>query len=212
MTRLLTFGDSNTHGTLPKFSETIRERLGPDERWTGIVQAELGWDLIEEGLPGRTAATPDPEMGAHMDGRLGLAIALQSHGPLDIMTLMLGTNDVKTAFALNAQTICDQIEGLISFAQSEDIQSRHNNLKILLIAPPPVREIGFLKDKFSGAEAKSRALTPLLERLADTKGISFLDAGEIIEVSETDGVHYGAEKHTRLGLAVAKKLAGMAND
>ncbi|MCV6823810.1 MULTISPECIES: SGNH/GDSL hydrolase family protein [Halocynthiibacter] len=209
MTRLLTFGDSNTHGTLPKFADDIYERLAPEERWTGIVQAELGCDLIEEGLPGRTAATPDPDMGAHMDGRLGLAIALNSHGPLDVMTLMLGTNDVKTAFGLDAKTVASHIEGLVDYALSEDIQKRHSGFKILLIAPPPVRETGFLKEKFRDAEPKSRALTPLLQDLASAKGIEFLDGGKFVDVSPIDGVHYGAEMHTRLGLAVAAKLATM---
>lgn len=209
MTRLLTFGDSNTHGILPLFDEDTRERLAPDERWPGIVKSEIGCELIEEGLPGRTAATKDPEMGPEMDGRLGLAIALKSHGPLDVMTLMLGTNDVKSAFGLSAKSIAQHIEELIDFALSPDIQERHNGLKLLLIAPPPVREVGYLKEKFHGAEAKSRALTPLLDNLAAAKGIAFLDAGKHIAVSETDGVHYGAEKHTRLGLAVAAKLASL---
>ena len=86
MRTLLTYGDSNTHGTLPIRQEDVRERLGRADRWPGVCVQNLGvkWSLVEEGLPGRTTCRSDPEMGAHMDGRLGLFIALGRIGPPDL--------------------------------------------------------------------------------------------------------------------------------
>lgn len=207
MTTLLTFGDSNTFGTAPIFDETTRTRFAPDIRWPPRVAAALGWELVEAGLPGRTVATPDPDdMGVHMDGRLGLRIAGASCGPIDIMTLMLGTNDVKKAYNLNAETIATQVEGLLQIALSEDMQDRHDGFKILLIAPPPVRETGYLAEKFIGAETASNALPALYQTLAAKHGIAYLNAGDFIEVSPIDGVHYEAEMHVKLADAVATKL------
>src|SRR4051794_37772886 len=108
MTRtLLCFGDSNTHGTpaIVTRGEAYR-RFGADTRWPRVVASLLpDWVIAEEGLPGRTAQFPDPVMGAHMDGREGLKIALQSHGPIDALIIMLGTNDTKTRFGASPEKI-----------------------------------------------------------------------------------------------------------
>lgn len=210
MTTLLTFGDSNTYGTVPIFDETTRVRYAPETRWPRRVAAALGWELVEAGLPGRTVATPDPnDMGVHMDGRLGLQIALESCGPIDLMTLMLGTNDVKQAFNLTAEEIAAQLEDLIETALSNEMQSRHNGFKLLLIAPPPIREVGYLADKYAGAEQASNALPALLEALAKKHKIAYINAGDFIKVSDIDGVHYAAEMHGKLANAVASILSAL---
>ena len=56
-------------------------------------------------LPGRTTCLPDPVMGAHMDGVVGLRIALESNGPIDLLTIMLGTNDAQYHHARSAEQI-----------------------------------------------------------------------------------------------------------
>ncbi len=113
MPALLTFGDSNTNGVLPIRIEGERRRLGPADRWPGVALAALGegWSLAEEGLPGRTTAHPDAEMGPHMDGRVGLMIALETHWPIDVMTLMLGTNDLKVQFDVTPERIAAGCRG-----------------------------------------------------------------------------------------------------
>lgn len=207
MTTLLTYGDSNTYGSAPIPFEGFRQRFDSATRWPTRVATALGWDLVEAGLPGRTAATPDPDdMGEHMDGRLGLDIALQSCGPIDHMTLMLGTNDVKKKFVLTASEITTHIEGLVFTALSDEMQERHDTFKLLLIAPPPVRETGFLADKYAGAEEASNALPELLQSLAQKHNIAYLSAGDFIEVSDIDGVHYAPEMHIKLADAIAQKL------
>ena len=98
---LLTYGDSNTHGTPPIITPGLYARYGPADRWPTVAAGVLGpgWSLVEEGLPGRTTGLEDPIMGAHMNGQAGLRMALESHGPVDVLTIMLGTNDLKTRFA-----------------------------------------------------------------------------------------------------------------
>lgn len=72
------------------------------------------------------------------------------------------------------------------------------------MAPAPIEEVGFLGEIFTGGEAKSRLLAPLYERVAVKFGSAFLDAGDIVKASGTDGVHYEAEQHHRLGIAVTE--------
>lgn len=207
MTTLLCFGDSNTHGTAPMHSIDDRRRFGPDTRWPVRAAEKLDWTLIEEGLPGRTAAFPDPVMGAHMDGTEGLKIALESHIPIDWLTIMLGTNDAKARFGASPERILGGIACLLDIAQDSERQARHGGFRILLIAPPPVIEVGAIRDQFWGARARGLELGPMIGALAAARGCAFLDSGKVIEASPVDGVHFEAEAHLALGAAVAEVLA-----
>lgn len=208
---VLTFGDSNTHGTPPMHERGPYHRFGPQTRWPTVMQAALGdpWALIEEGLPGRTTCHADPTMGAHMDGQVGLRIAFESHGPVDLLVLMLGTNDLKTHFGSEPSQVVAGIAGLLGIATSELYQMRHGGFEILLVCPPPILEQGPISDGFLGANTKSRALPPLYAAMADHWNIAFLNAGDHIGPSETDGVHFEAASHVTLGHAVAAKIGSM---
>jgi lysophospholipase L1-like esterase len=206
MPSLMCFGDSNTHGTPPIAVQGEQARFGPGVRWPARVAASLGWALAEEGLPGRTTAFPDLVMGDHMDGRIGLKVAMNSHKPLDVLTIMLGTNDVKTRFGASPEAIMGGVSGLLDYALSAEQAVKHPGLRVLLICPPPVEEVGFLAPEFWGGAAKSRALPPLYAALAASRGVGFLDAGQVIAVSPVDGVHYDEAAHGRLAEAVTGAL------
>ena len=171
---LLCFGDSNTHGTPPIVDRALYARFDAATRWPCVAHRALGpdWALVEAGLPGRTAQFEDLMMGAHMDGRPGLKIALNSHGPIDVLTLMLGTNDVKTRFGATPQMVTAGIAGLLDVALGVEMQTRHGGFKVLLICPPPVEEVGPIAEEFFGSAAISRALPPLYEALAGARGIA----------------------------------------
>ena len=208
---LLCFGDSNTHGSPPIVNRGVYTRFDAATRWPCVARRALGtdWILVEEGLPGRTAQFEDVMMGAHMDGRPGLKIALCSHGPIDVLTLMLGTNDVKTRFGATPGQVTAGIAGLLDIAMGDEMQTRHGGFKVLLICPPPVLEQGPIKSEFTGARAVSLALPPLYAALAVARGVGYLDAGQVIEVSQIDGIHYDAASHPKLGAAVAAAIAAL---
>ena len=206
---VMCFGDSNTHGTPPITDLALYERYGVGVRWPTRVQADLGCELIEEGLPGRTAQFDDPIMGAHMNGQTGLKIALESHGPLDVLVLMLGTNDVKARFTSTPQAVVGGIASLLDIAQQQEMQERHGGFKLLLVCPAPVVEVGPIKDEFWGGAARAQALPQLYAALARARGIEFLNAGEVIKVSPLDGVHFDQAEHAKLAVAVAAKLREM---
>ena len=205
---LMTFGDSNTHGTPPIVTRGEYHRFGPGVRWPQVCARALGvgWELAEEGLPGRTAQFADPVMGAHMNGQDGLKIALQSHGPVDVLTIMLGTNDVKARFSATPEAVTAGVAGLVDIALSLEMQQRHSGFKLLLICPPPVVEVGPIAGEFLGAAARSQGLSERYRALAEARGIGFFDAGAVIEVSAQDGIHFEPEAHAALGLAVAEAI------
>ena len=84
---LLVFGDSNSHGSPPIVTPGEYLRFDTAIRWPRVMARALGegWTVVEEGLPGRTTQFDDPVMGAHMNGQTGLRIALESHGPIDLL-------------------------------------------------------------------------------------------------------------------------------
>jgi lysophospholipase L1-like esterase len=208
---LLTFGDSNTHGTPPIVERGAYFRFGPDVRWPQVCFRALGqgWELAEEGLPGRTAQFPDLVMGAHMNGQDGLKIALQSHGPVDVLTIMLGTNDVKARFSASPEIVTAGIAGLVDLALGLEMQERHGGFKVLLICPPPVQEVGPIAGEFLGAADRSQGLAARYKALAEARGIGFFDAGSVISVSPQDGIHFEPEAHRTLGLAVADAVRSL---
>lgn len=212
MTRtFLVFGDSNSHGTKPIISLGETRRYAPETRWPNVAATALGpdWAPVVEGLPGRTTQFDDPVRGASMNGQIGLRIALGSHGPIDLLVLMLGTNDAKTRFAPTPARITAGIAGLVEIAMSPEVQDRHGGFGILVICPPPVIEVGPIVNEFIGAAAPSRALPPVLEAYCAARGIGFFDAGTVIACSPQDGVHFEPEAHHALGLAVAAAIRAL---
>lgn len=188
---VLCYGDSNTHGTAPMATLEDLGRLGPAERWPGVLAAELGagWRVIEEGLPGRTTVHPDPVSGAHKSGIAVLPAILESHRPIDLVAIMLGTNDFKARFQVPPVEIADSIERLILTVRTSFCGPGAGAPDVLAICPPPVLEAGCLAEIFEGGAAR--------------RGAGFLDAGEVIASSPLDGVHFDAAEHGRLGRAVA---------
>jgi lysophospholipase L1-like esterase len=207
---VLTFGDSNTYGTPPAQARGENRRFGPDVRWPGVMQTALGpdWTVLEASLPGRTTSLADPVMGAHMDGQLGLRIALESNGPIDLLIIMLGTNDAQTHHARSTEQIVGGLASLLAIARTEPYQTRHGGFDILLIAPPPMLEQGTYRDTLMGAAEKSSAFAPMIAALAAHWGTGFLDAGALIGSSPIDGIHFSAGDHATLGVAVAKEVLG----
>ena len=206
MRHLLCFGDSNTHGTRALRFLHDRRRLARAERWPGVLEAALGaaWQVIEEGHPGRTTVHADPVEGAHKNGLAALPALLESHRPLDLVILMLGTNDLKARFAVPAYDIALSVERLVTMTAASDSGPEGAAPAVLLVAPAPIEERGFLAESFAGGADKSRRLAGHLREMAERQRIPFFDAGGVAAVDPLDGIHLGAEAHARLGVALAE--------
>lgn len=200
---ILCYGDSNTHGTEPLTALGQFARYPAGLRWPDVLAATLGPDftVISEGLPGRTTVHDDPVEGGIRSGIEVLPAILPSHAPVDLMLLMLGTNDLKPRFAVTATDIARSVERLVAEARV-----LAPGLPVTIIAPAPVREVGVLKTIFEGAEKKQENLVHLLREAAGRQGCGFFDAGVHVTVSEVDGVHWTADGHRQFGIALAEQI------
>ena len=198
-TVVLCFGDSNTWG----YDPVQDRRLGPRERWPGVLQDALGdsFLVVEEGLPGRTTVWDDPT-DDDKNGSRHLRPLLDSHQP-DVVILLLGTNDLKHQFGLSADDISRGVARLIRLTQERPPIGAEQIPKVLVVCPPPIEEKGVLASLFSGGATKSRGLAQAYRLVAANTGSRFFDADAIIHASGSDGVHWEARQHVVLGQALS---------
>jgi lysophospholipase L1-like esterase len=216
MKTVLCFGDSNTWGYDPEasFGAPFPRRHPREVRWTGVLAAELGpeWQVIEEGQNGRTTVHEDP-FGPARNGLTYLPACLESQQPLDVVVLMLGTNDLKAVHATPAGEIATGAGVLARLIRQSTAGPRNAAPKLLIIAPPAVGSLGHLPDladKFAGAEAKARRFPGLYRAIAAQLGVAFLNSQEHTTPSPIDGLHLDAASHAALGKAVAAAVRNLA--
>ncbi len=204
--RLLIFGDSNSFGTAPQQHLAARTVHPPGARWGDVLASGLGddWDVVTEGLPGRTTVIDDPVEGAFRNGLTVLPAILHSHEPIDVLAICLGTNDQKHAFGLNAQDIALCVARLVREARLSGVVR-----VTLAIAPPPLRPAGDFAEMFAGAETRGKGLAGRTKRFAGEEGAAFFDAGTVIEVDPLDGIHWSEAAHGSLGRALIDVVNGL---
>jgi lysophospholipase L1-like esterase len=203
MKRILCYGDSNTWGYDPLTQTRFDERT----RWTRVLAAALGsgYEVIEEGLNGRTTVWDDPiegELASDKNGRTYLGPCLQTHAPLDGVILMLGTNDLKRRFALPASDIALGAKALVGVIQRSRSGRDGAAPPVLLLAPPPLAPLTegmALAEMFEGGEVKSLRLHALYARVAQEMNCGYFDTAGVIRSSELDGIHFEAGEHLKLG-------------
>jgi lysophospholipase L1-like esterase len=209
MKNILCFGDSNTWGFDPASmtGSPYPIRFAPDVRWTGVLARELGADfrVIEEGQNGRTTVHEDPIMG-HRNGSVYLPACLESHKPLDLVVLMLGTNDLKCFLNLTPAEIASGAGVLVKMILQGESGPKARAPKVLLLCPPATGDMSAVPDlaeKFKGADVRSRRFPTYYENIAAQHGIAYLNTQDIVAASPQDGLHLEASEHEKLGKAVA---------
>ena len=207
--QILCYGDSNTWGFMPGTGM----RYPTDVRWTGVCQEALGEDyrIIDNGLNGRTTVLDD-RFSDYLNGKKSLGYALISQKPLDLVVLMLGSNDIKYVNAVAAATGADELVRMLLNADGIYRCSQpiwRNGPKVLLIAPPliaPEIETLFPNSTLVAGGVESPRFAQLYANVAKNRGVHFLDAALYTEPSLVDCVHITAESHARLGAAIAEKI------
>ena len=204
MKTVLCYGDSNTYGYVPETGM----RYPRSVRYPGRLQELLGdeYTVIEEGCNGRTTIHDDPIDG-WKNGLDYLRPCLNSHKPVDIVILMLGSNDLKATFHLTAQKIAEGAGVLVDVIQTFTQEKQGYVPKIILVSPPEIGS-GIRNSPFYGAfyeEAieESKKFPPCYRAVAEQYGCIFVDAAKYIYPSETDSLHLTPEAHKVL----AEKLA-----
>lgn len=204
--RILCFGDSNTWGAIPNDFE----RYDCYTRWTGILQKELGneYVIIEEGYCGRTTVFDDP-IENRLSGIKYFYPCVDSHSPLDLIIIMLGTNDLKPRFGVDAGSISSALKNYISALKVVPMAGKQP--QILLVSPILI-DSSYRNNSISfscfgkDADIRSQELAKKYKEIANIHSIHYMNAAEYAKASELDGIHMDAENHKKLGMAFAQKI------
>ena len=217
MQTILCFGDSNTWGYDPSSTAAAGYpvRYAPEIRWTGALARQLGtgYRVVEEGQNGRTTVHDDPTAIAPRNGRLALPTLLESHKPIDIVVVMLGSNDLKTIYHVPPGDIAAGAGLLVKMILQSDAGPGNTAPRVLLVCPPPVGDLTGLPElnaKLAEGRHKSLALPDFYQAVARQLGVSYLNSQDIIVPSPVDGLHLEASEHMALGRAIAVALRKMS--
>lgn len=200
MKTIVCFGDSNTWG----YDAESGARHDRAHRWPLVLAEALGkgYEVIAEGQNGRTTVVEDLIEGPKR-GRDYLLPCLESHKPVDLLVMLLGTNDLKHRYGLSAWDIAQGAGVLVGMAQASGFGPNNGAPEVLLLAPPPIARLTGFAEMFEGAEEKSRELGRQFSAVANELHCHFLDTGTVVRSSDLDGIHLEPAEQVKLGTAVA---------
>ena len=208
MKNILCFGDSNTFASHP-----LGGRHPYDVRWTGRLQALLGaeYRVIEEGLGGRTTVFED-QISPGRNGRAALPAAIATHNPIDLIVMMLGTNDLKAQYHATMWDLGRAMEQLMHIIDAYEYAPHYKKPQVLLVSPIEVGE-GIEDSPFGcftrEAVDTSRLFAKESAPVAEKYGAHFFDAASVAYPSREDQLHMDAESHRALADALADKIRGI---
>ena len=205
MHTILCFGDSNTWGADPAGPN----RFPREVRWPGRLARALGeeWEVIAEGLNGRTATLDSPVA----EGRNGLTYllpCLHSHAPLDIVVIYLGTNDAGDRYSLPAEDVASAVGRLVRVVRTSEAGPDGSAPAVLVVCPPPFGHLD-PDGTFAHAGEKSRQLGRRFAEMCELLGCELLDLDGIAAYSDLDGIHLDAEGHAAVAKGVEQRVRGL---
>ncbi len=204
--RILVFGDSNSWGYIPGNGE----RYSEDARWPSIMGKLLGdrYVVIEDCVSGRTTAFDDP-LREYRNGSKQIIHSLMAHYPLDLIMIILGTNDLKRVFNANPEIsakglayLTEKTEGWLSVKKTKP--------KLLICSPIEIGEN--ISNSVNGrifsdnALMYSRELKNHYFKFAQKMGYGFFNCSIFAKASETDAIHMDEKQHKNLAMAALKKV------
>jgi len=209
MKTILCYGDSNTWGYNPDGSGRYPKHI----RWTSVLQKELGenFDVIPEGLNGRTTVWDDPVKGEYRNGKKYLLTCLHTHKPLDLVILFLGSNDLRPRYNVTSIEIAESVESLVNIIKKSETGPDMTSPEVLVIIPPPilipeeVMHMDYLIPEYEKAVEKSKQFPKAFKSVLNGQCHLF-DSSKYIKTSEIDGMHLVPESHAILGKELAKYI------
>jgi len=209
MKQILAFGDSLTWG----FIAGKWERHPHEVRWPNALAAGLGGTarVIEEGHNGRTTIFDDPTTFDDRNGAKALPIMLSTHQPLDLVIILLGTNDLKYANRCRAFDASMGMARLIEIVQKFSFLPAYQTPQILIMSPPalvPTTDEWF-NDLWGHAIEESKLFAHHYSRVARETGVHFFDTGTVAKADSTDGGHLDAANTKAIGTALVPVVKGI---
>lgn len=206
MKTILCFGDSNTWG-----SDPVRGgRHAYEDRWPTVLQREIGdgYLVIPEGLGGRTASFDDPIEG-DKNGRRHLPMLLASHAPLDLVIIMLGTNDLKARFSAPAVDIAAGVSALVDIVRSSGASRDGSAPEVFVLVPAATERLTRFAEMFAGGAEKSRELPRVFAAMCEERRVPFAKVNDAVRSSPADGIHLEADAQRALGSFVAEHVRAL---
>ncbi|NQD37790.1 hypothetical protein HPT27_12205 [Permianibacter sp. IMCC34836] len=215
--RVLVYGDSNTWGWTPGYSGGAFKRYSDGERWAGVMSASLGADysVTVNGVVARTLNADLPEgagqlSGEDENGRKRLALALAEAGPVNVVIVALGTNDLLDELQRNPDAIAADLRLIAEIIdKGTEPAAAPLRKRFVVVAPPALADTShsIFSDSFSPAAiTKSQQLAAAFAVVGKELQIEVIDAGQIIRTDGSDGVHFSKDAHAKLGQAMAAEL------
>ena len=209
MKRILCYGDSNTWG----FTPATGKRYAPDVRWPGVMQSTLGADYAvwEDGISGRTTVWEDP-FAPCRNGLEGIGYGLLRAKPLDLVVLLLGTNDLYHTNAFGYYRGLSRVVRKILDAPTQFLDSSPvfvQEPQILLVSPITLHaNIAALRPELELGQkyTESTQFAAYTERVAKEYGLPWLDAARVACASGVDGIHMEPDSHAALGRAIGEMV------
>jgi lysophospholipase L1-like esterase len=211
MKSILIYGDSLTWGSVPG----APKRHERDTRWPNVMANELGanYEIITDGLRGRLTAYDENLADCNRNASQTLPTALYAHAPLDLVILMLGTNDMQPHIAGTSIAAMQGMRRLVTIVQTHFAGPYIANPKVLIVAPPKLCKTDdeFFTGFFDGTIEQSFKIADYYHQIAQEKECSFFDAGLVAQTSPIDGVHLDAQNTINIGKALAPVVKQILN-
>jgi lysophospholipase L1-like esterase len=203
MKTVLCYGDSLTWG----YNAEALARHAFEDRWPSVLQTRLGAGarVIAEGLNGRTTAFDDNLAGEDRNGARILPTVLATHQPLDLVIILLGSNDMKPWIHGRALAAAHGMRRLVQIVRGQAYFGGAPAPQILLVSPPAVSRTDNAEfaQMFAGGNEASVRLASLYEGVAREADCGFFDGGSVARTTPLDGVHLDAENTRAIGNALA---------
>lgn len=184
--KILFFGDSNTWGY------NAKDASRQPNRFTQLVKKAFSeHEIIEEGLN-------DP-YDADRNGAKMISMVLKTHAPIDVVFIMLGTNDAKRQFSTNSISLEKGIRTLMYRALNPENYRDGSKLPKFFVVCPPKMNVDGLKNErtasnFGQAGFDILANTkPYLEKGCSGLNVEVIDTSAV--AGSLDGIHMDEKGH-----------------
>lgn len=219
--KILVYGDSNTWGWIGVEQAFPSTRYANEDRWAGVMADELGndFEVAVDGLTVRATNLDDSmdwnAIKADMfNGAKTLPAAIAREMPVDLLIIMLGTNDLKVDTNRSAEDIANAIIEVAKVAHdcAGGVAYHYQAPEVLVVSPPPINDMPHpdFASMFEGGRPKSEALGTALRSVAGAAGINSFDAGAVTGNAQgADGLHMSKVQHAQLGRSIADKVRSL---
>ncbi|WOI57771.1 SGNH/GDSL hydrolase family protein [Palleronia sp. LCG004] len=205
MKSVLAYGDSLTWGADPV--TTLRHPHA--DLWPSVLEAGLSGlaRVIHDGVGGRTTCFDDHSGPCCRNSVKTLPVALAAHMPLDLVILMLGTNDLKPIHGATAANSQAGIRRLVQLTRTQRYKPKGHVPEILVVAPPACRQATGRMPDGPDRIPQSLRFPSLYADVAREEGAHFFDAATVATASEEDGVHLHRDQTRAIGSALIEPVA-----